>query len=97
MAASPPAARSESPDVATMTGSTTSGRHPFARIACAISRTSAASASIPVLRAAGGKSAAKASSWACTSDRETGSTARTPLVFWAVMATITEVPKTPNW
>ena len=79
-----------------MTGSTTSGPHPFSRIAFATSRTRGASASMPVLSAAGGRSSASAVSWADTIASGTASTARTPRVFCAVIATMTDVPKTPN-
>ncbi len=79
-----------------MTGSTTSGCQPFSRIALATSRTSAASANIPVLSASGGRSSARAVSWAATIASRTDSTARTPRVFWAVSAAITDVPYTPN-
>ena len=41
-----------------MTGSTTSGAQPFSRTASATRRTSPASASMPVLSAAGGRSSA---------------------------------------
>ncbi len=80
----------------TITGSTTSGSHPFSRMALATSRTRDASASMPVLSAAGGRSSASAVSWAATIASRTASTARTPRVFWAVRATMTDVPKTPN-
>ena len=53
-----------------MTGSTTSGPQPFSRMARATSRTSAASASMPVLSAAGGRSSASAVS--CSVDHVFG-------------------------
>jgi hypothetical protein len=84
------------PDVETITGSLTSGAQPFSRIARATRRTMEASASMPVLSAAGGRSSAMAVSWALTMASGTASTARTPRVFWAVRATMTDVPKTPN-
>ena len=79
-----------------MTGSTTSGRQPFSRIALATSRTMDASASMPVLSAAGGRSSASAVSCAAIIASGTVSTARTPRVFCAVSATMTDVPNTPN-
>ena len=66
------------PEVETMTGSTTSGAQPFSRIARATWRTTPASASMPVLSAAGGRSSASAVSCAPIIDSGTVSTARTP-------------------
>src|SRR5512146_176148 len=54
-------------------------------------------ASIPVLSAAGGRSSARASSWARTIPGSSASTRRTSTVFWAVMAVIADVPYAPNW
>ena len=79
-----------------MTGSTTSGAQPFSRTALATRRTSPASASMPVLSASGGRSSATAVSCSPTMASLTASTARTPTVFCAVRATMTEVPNTPN-
>ena len=58
-----------------MTGSTTSGDQPCSRIALPTRRTSDASASMPVLSAAGGRSSASAASCAATIASETVSTA----------------------
>ena len=80
-----------------MTGSTTSGDHPYWRIALPTSLAMVTSASMPVLSAAGGRSSASAASCAATMSSETVSTALTPRVFCAVRATMTEVPNTPNW
>ena len=91
------AVRRRWPEVDTITGSTTSGPQPFSRIVRETRRTSDASASMPVLSAAGGRSSASAMSCAATIASGTVSTARTPRVFCAVIATITDVPKTPNW
>ena len=53
-----------------MTGSTTSGAQPFSRMARATRRTTPASASMPVLSAAGGRSSASAVS--CARDHRVG-------------------------
>src|ERR1700686_887798 len=53
-------------------------------------------ASIPVLNAEGGRSSQTASLWARRRSTDTGSHLFTPRVFWAVIAVIADVPKTPN-
>ena len=65
-------------------------------IATATTDAMAAEASIPVLNAAGRRSSATESICARTRSGETASHLLTPLVFCAVMAVITDVPKTPN-
>jgi hypothetical protein len=85
-----------SPEVATITGSSTYGRSECERTPSATARTTSASPSIPDLIAAGRRSAATASIWARTSAGDTRSHARTPSVFCAVTAVIADVPNTPN-
>ena len=81
-----------SPLVATITGSTTSGRRGPSRSRRATASTMPALASIPVLMAPTARSHSTASICATTKEAATGSTAATPCVFCAVSAVMTEAP-----
>ena len=82
--------------MATITGSTTMGRSGVvARRAASPSRTvvaSSADASMPTFTASRRMSLVTASSWAVTNSGGVASTPVTPVVFWAVRATITLMP-----
>ena len=78
-----------------MTGSTTRGGPGCASSASQTASTMAAVASMPVLTAAISKSSNTAQIWAATIRGETGSTAVTDRVFWAVTAVTAVAPWTP--
>ena len=82
---------SRAPELATITGSTTSGTGWSARKSATVSIT-AAENSIPVLAASTPMSEKTASSCARTNSGGTSSTSVTPTVFCAVRATIAVVP-----
>ena len=80
-----------SPDLAIITGSTTTGAATRRRPA-ATAATIAGENSMPTLTAPTAMSARTASSWAETIAGATSATAVTAQVFWAVIAVTTEAP-----
>ena len=89
-----PASRSASPEVAAMTGSTTSRSTGRARKPAPTARTLASVPSMPHLAASVPKSSRTDESWVATSAGDRNSTAWTPREFCAVTAVMTDMPKT---
>ena len=85
---------SRAPDDAIITGSTTSGTARSASTPATASMICFEN-SIPVFAASTPMSENTASSWATTNSAGNSCTAATPTVFWAVSATIADVPYTP--
>ena len=87
--------RSFAPEVATMTGSTTTRSAPYRRSFSAMTAISAAEETMPIFTASGAMSVNTASS---CSARKWGVDSRmsvTPVVFWAVRAVTAQVANTP--
>ena len=90
-AAAPSRSRTPSP------GSTTTGTSPISRRALrAQPRSSSTSPSIPTFTASTPMSSTTARTWSSTASGDSGYTAVTPSVFWAVIAVIAVIPCVPQ-